>query len=192
MTDIILSSFISLFALFGKEEQVDEVRAKNMLVSYLHRHFGIRNTDLYVDLYADMRMAYEMTEDLNTVDTVTSICSNLQGDIRKIEKDLLLLRLMEFCHGGFEANHTDVLFKTMAQLFNIPQEQYNDFIDFVDHFRTFALHLYGQRHRIAERRAHTDGLVPGLDTEQRAEKQERKARLLLVDYQYLRSDAERG
>ena len=57
MTDIILSSFISLFALFGKEEQVDEVRAKNMLVSYLHRHFGIRNTDLYVDLYADMRMA---------------------------------------------------------------------------------------------------------------------------------------
>ena len=46
MTDVILSSFISLFALFGKEEQVDEVRAKNMLVSYLHRHFGIRNTDL--------------------------------------------------------------------------------------------------------------------------------------------------
>ena len=142
MTDVILSSFISLFALFGKEEQVDEVRAKNMLVSYLHRHFGIRNTDLYVDLYADMRMAYEMTDDLNTVDTVTSICSNLQGDIRKIEKDLLLLRLMEFCHGGFETNHTDVLFKTMAQLFNIPQEQYNDFIDFVDGKETEHVKLH--------------------------------------------------
>ena len=142
MTDVILSSFISLFALFGKEEQVDEVRAKNMLVSYLHRHFGIRNTDLYVDLYADMRMAYEMTDDLNTVDTVTSICSNLQGDIRKIEKDLLLLRLMEFCHGGFEAKHTDVLFKTMAQLFNIPQEQYNDFTDFVDSKETEHVKLH--------------------------------------------------
>jgi len=142
MTDVILSSFISLFALFGKEEQVDEVRAKNMLVSYLHRHFGIRNTDLYVDLYADMRMAYEMTEDLNTVDTVTSICSNLQGDIRKIEKDLLLLRLMEFCHGGFEGKHTDVLFKTMAQLFSIPQEQYNDFTDFVDSKETEHVKLH--------------------------------------------------
>ena len=131
MTDVILSSFISLFALFGKEEQVDEVRAKNLLVSYLHRHFGIRNTDLYVDLYADMRMAYEMTEDLDTKDTVTSICANLQGDIRKVEKDLLLLRLMEFCHGGFEGKHTDVLFKTMAQLFNISQGQYDDFMDFV-------------------------------------------------------------
>ena len=131
MTDVILSSFISLFALFGKEEQVDEVRAKNLLVSYLHRHFGIRNTEIYTDLYSDMRMAYEMTDDLNTEDTVTSICANLQGDIRKIEKDMLLLRLMEFCHGGFEGKHTDVLFKTMAQLFNITQKQYEDFSDFV-------------------------------------------------------------
>ena len=67
MTDVILSSFISLFALFGKVEQVDEERAKKMLVNYLRHHFGIRNTDLYVDLYSDMRMAYEMTDDLNTV-----------------------------------------------------------------------------------------------------------------------------
>ena len=68
MTDVILSSFISLFALFGKVEQVDEERAKEMLVSYLRHHFGIRNIDLYLDLYSDMRMAYEMTDDLNTQD----------------------------------------------------------------------------------------------------------------------------
>ena len=66
MTDVILSSFISLFALFGKVEQVDEERAKEMLVSYLRHQFGIRNIDLYLDLYSDMRMAYEMTDDLNT------------------------------------------------------------------------------------------------------------------------------
>lgn len=66
MTDVILSSFISLFALFGKEEQVDEAWAKDMLVSYLRHHFGIRNIDIYLDLYSDMRGAYEMTEDLNT------------------------------------------------------------------------------------------------------------------------------
>ena len=64
MTDVILSSFISLFALFGKERQVDETRAKEMLVNYLRHHFGIRNTDIYLDLYSDMRAAYEMTEQL--------------------------------------------------------------------------------------------------------------------------------
>ena len=129
MTDVILSSFISLFALFGKVEQVDEERAKKMLVNYLRHHFGIRNTDLYVDLYSDMRMAYEMTDDLDTINTVTAICSNLQTDIRNTEKALLLLRLLEFCtdDDGF----TDSMFRTMAKEFNIPDSQYQDFMDFV-------------------------------------------------------------
>ena len=140
MTDVILSSFISLFALFGKVEQVDEQRAKKMLVNYLRHHFGIRNTDLYVDLYSDMRMAYEMTDDLNTIDTVTAICSNLQTDIRNTEKALLLLRLLEFCtdDDGF----TDVMFKTMAEQFNISDEQYNNFIDFVNNKATEHVMLH--------------------------------------------------
>ena len=140
MTDVILSSFISLFALFGKVEQVDEQRAKKMLVNYLRHHFGIRNTDLYVDLYSDMRMAYEMTDDLNTIDTVTAICSNLQTDIRNTEKALLLLRLMEFCtdDDGF----TDVMFKTMAEQFNISDEQYNNFMDFVNNKATEHVMLH--------------------------------------------------
>ena len=140
MTDVILSSFISLFALFGKVEQVDEERAKKMLVNYLRHHFGIRNTDLYVDLYSDMRMAYEMTDDLNTIDTVTAICSNLQTDISHTERALLLLRLLEFCtdDDGF----TDVMFRTMAEQFNIPDEQYNDFMDFVNNKATEHVMLH--------------------------------------------------
>ena len=130
MTDVILSSFISLFALFGKVEQVDEERAKEMLVSYLRHQFGIRNIDLYLDLYSDMRMAYEMTDDLNTQDTVRSICSNLQTDIRNTEKALLLLRLLEFCSD--DDGFTDVMFRTMAEQFNISDEQYNNFMDYVN------------------------------------------------------------
>ena len=125
MTDVILSSFISLFALFGKEEQVDEAWAKDMLVSYLRHHFGIRNIDLYLDLYSDMRGAYEMTDDLNTQETVAAICSSLHGKIRPEEESLLLLRLMEFCNDdGLKA---DSMFTTMAEKFNIPQTQYDDF-----------------------------------------------------------------
>ena len=130
MTDVILSSFISLFALFGKVEQVDEGRAKKLLVNYLRHHFGIRNTDLYVDLYSDMRMAYEMTDDLNTIDTVRAICSNLQGDIRNTEKALLLLRLLEFCKDDDGFN--DSMFRTMAEQFSIPDQEYADFMDFVN------------------------------------------------------------
>lgn len=140
MTDVILSSFISLFALFGKVEQVDESRAREMLVSYLRRHFGIRNIDLYLDLYSDMRMAYEMTDDLNTQDTVSSICSTLHGQIRTSEEALLLLRLMEFC-GSDDTKAVD-MFKTMAKKFQIPDEQYADFADFVSNRQTERVRLH--------------------------------------------------
>ena len=129
MTDIILSSFISLFALFGKVEQVDEERAKKMLASYLRRHFGIRNTDLYLDLYSDMRLAYEMTDNLDSEKTVGVICSSLHGKIQAREEALLLLRVMEFC--GCNDSTDNTMFQTMASLFHISKEQYQDFTDFV-------------------------------------------------------------
>ena len=129
MTDVILSSFISLFALFGKEAQVDEARAKEMLVNYLRRHFGVRNTDVYIDLYDDMRMAYDMADNIDSRQTVTTICNGLQGEIRLKEKSLLLLRLMEFC--GYREGSQDVIFRTMAECFGISDKQFEDFRDFV-------------------------------------------------------------
>ncbi len=140
MTDIILSSFISLFALFGKEEHVDEERAKKMLANYLRRHFGIRNTDLYLDLYSDMRMAYEMTDELDSEATVTSICSTLHGKILASEEALLLLRVMEFCAG--DGNEASKMFDTMAAQLHIPQTQYEDFADYVDDRETEHVKLH--------------------------------------------------
>ena len=107
MTDIILSSFISLFALLGKEENVDEKQAKVMLISYLRHHLGIRNADAYVTLYDDMRQTYEMADNLNTAEVVGSICTNLYGKIRSRDGAFLLLRLMEFGHNEQKAHHVD-------------------------------------------------------------------------------------
>ncbi|MBR2192481.1 MAG: ATP-binding cassette domain-containing protein [Bacteroidaceae bacterium] len=140
MTDIILSSFISLFALFGKVEQVDEERAKKMLANYLRRHYGIRNTDLYLDLYSDMRLAYEMTDDLDSKKTVGLICSSLHGKIQAREEALLLLRVMEFCECNESTDNT--MFLSMASLFHIPKEQYQDFADFVANRETERVVLH--------------------------------------------------
>ena len=129
MTDIILSSFLSLFALFGKEEKVDEARAKNLLEDYLRHHFGIRKINTYLGLYDDMRGVYEMSDDLDTEIVVASICDNLHGKIRTSEESMLLLRIMEFC--GTKDNKVHPMFKTMAEKFNVPEQLFNDFVDFV-------------------------------------------------------------
>ena len=130
MTDLILSSFLSLFALFGKEEQVEETRAKDLLVSYLRHHFGIRNVNEYLDLYCDLRGAYEMTPDIDSGSVVASICDNLHGKIRSDEESMLLLRLMEFC--GVKGDNLHPMFRAMADKFHVADELFADFVDFVN------------------------------------------------------------
>jgi len=136
MTDILLSSFLSLFALFGKKEQVDEAWAKTMLVNYLRHQFGIRNIDSYLGFYSDLRSTYDLMDDdsLDTQGSVRSICSALQGKIKANEKSLLLLRLMEFC--GYHKGHGDDLFKAMVETLEISEEQFKNFDDFVENHET--------------------------------------------------------
>ena len=129
MTDIILSSFLSLFALFGKEEKVDETRAKSLLEDYLRHYFGIRKINTYLGLYSDMRGVYEMSDDLDTESVVASICDNLHGKIRAKEEEMLLLRIMEFC--GINSAKIHPIFRTMAEKFNVSEQLFNDFIDYV-------------------------------------------------------------
>ena len=132
MTDILLSSFLSLFALFGKEESVDEAWAKTMLENYLRHHFGIRNIESYLGFYSDLRNVYEMS-DVTGMDpqaTVDGICTELKSKISHIEASLLLLRLMEFC--SYQEGHTDYLFTTMAKSFQISDVQFKVFVDFVN------------------------------------------------------------
>jgi len=135
MTDILLSSFLSLFALFGKEEQVDGAWAKSMLTNYLRRHLGIRNTDSYIGLYSDMRDAYEMTDDLDIQGAIETICSNLYGKVTATEASLLLLRLMEFCLDDGKISAV-ASFKMLTEKLNIPEEQWLDFLDYVNNTPT--------------------------------------------------------
>ncbi len=142
MTDILLSSFLSLFALFGKKEQVDEAWAKTMLMNYLRHQFGIRNIDSYLGFYGDLRSTYDLMDDdsLDTQGSVRSICSALQGKIKAGEKSLLLLRLMEFC--GYREGHGDDLFKAMVETLEIPEEQFKMFADFVANRETEQVMLH--------------------------------------------------
>ncbi len=152
MTDLIISSFLSLFALFGKKENVDEAWAKTMLVNYLRHHLGIKNTEQYVDLYSDMRTAYEMTDDMNIDDTIDAICSNLHGQISTKEEAFLLLRLMEFCSA--KKGKDTHIFEVIAEKFHISKEQFRDFTDYVNNHESKRVIL----HRIPN----TDGYVKTL------------------------------
>ena len=105
-----------------------------MLAAYLRHQLGIRNIDAYIGFYTDIRSAYEMSEELNIADVVSSICANLHGKIQAKEESLLLLRLMEFCGNKEGAVHP--IFQRMAEQFGIPASQFNDYVAFVNGVET--------------------------------------------------------
>ena len=76
-----------------------------------------------------MRGVYEMSDDLDIETIVASICDNLHGKIRATEESMLLLRIMEFC--GVKDGNIHPMFKVMAEKFNVPEQQFNDYVDFV-------------------------------------------------------------
>ena len=55
MNDILLSGLLNLFALFGAVNHTDKNRSRQMLTSYLTKHFGVRKLDDYLPLYSDLR-----------------------------------------------------------------------------------------------------------------------------------------
>ncbi|MBR6842632.1 MAG: ATP-binding cassette domain-containing protein [Prevotella sp.] len=123
-----------------------------MLSNYLRRHFGIKNIDVYLDLYTDMRDLYELSDNLDIKETINDICSNLNGQITPKEEALLLLRLMEFCSD--DGKICDSMFKIIAENYQIPDEQYKDFTDFVLNQQT--------KHVLLHKLPETDGWLKTL------------------------------
>lgn len=128
MNDIILSSLINLFALFGSSNGLDAEGTQGIIKNYLKRHFGIRNPQSYMNLYNDLRGFYDETPDLDKDMVVAGICSKLQARISAQDQILMLLRLMEFC-GMDHADNT--LFGIVADNFKIDSALLGILTDYV-------------------------------------------------------------
>ena len=128
MNDIILSSLINLFALFGSSNGLDAEGTQGIIKNYLKRHFGIRNPQSYMNLYNDLRGFYDETPDLDKDMVVAGICSKLQAKISTQDQILMLLRLMEFC-GMDHADNT--LFGIVADNFKIDSALLGILTDYV-------------------------------------------------------------
>lgn len=132
LNDITLSSLVHLFALIGAKSGIAVEASEKLLNNYLFRHFGLRNTASYFDLYRDLRSFYEDCPEVDK-DTVTGqICSKIKGKISHDELTLMLLRLMEFCKLPKSADFdTEGTFRTMAPMFDVNESLFSDYLAFV-------------------------------------------------------------
>lgn len=132
MNDIILSSLLNLFALFGAKDGFGKDRTTPLISEYLSRFYGIRNLKHYIRLYSDLSDFYMEVPDVDPDKIIDGICSNLQGKIRPKEGAAFVLRLMEFLD-KFEKLTKDDLgkFNRLAESFGIDDELLGDFLSFL-------------------------------------------------------------
>lgn len=123
VTDVTLSSLMNIFALSGARMNIDVDRASSELDFYLTRHYGVRNVSDYISMFEELLALYDqLGEDLNMVQIVTDVCTNLKGEIEAAEQPILLLRLMEICSkaSGFDAN--DLVYQQVAACFEVSEQ----------------------------------------------------------------------
>jgi len=132
MNDIILSSLIHLFVLFGAKHGMDKDKSIELISAYLTRFFGIRNLKSYIRLYNDLRDFYDDAPDMDKDMVVENICGKVSEKMRPEEKLTQLLRLMEFSsQEGCEFKSDEAIFCKVRDLFGINEAQYEDMVAFI-------------------------------------------------------------
>ena len=131
MNDVILSSILNLFALFGSSDHTERQCSEAILRDYLTHHFGIKGLEEYLALYNELRDFYDDMEDVDTELLIASICTRLQGKITAEEQHLMLLRVMEFCAVDGQDWEHDAMFRTLARTFQVPERIYEDMVCFL-------------------------------------------------------------
>lgn len=132
MNDIILSSLLNLFALFGAKNGTPAEESLKVIDSYLTKFYGIRNTGPYVRLYSALRDYYDDFPELDKAGIISSLCAKLTVNVKPSERPVILLRLMEFCSkGGNGLDTVDDIFTEVSSLFSIGEDSFAELVNFI-------------------------------------------------------------
>ena len=133
MNETILNGLLNLFAVFASAVRIEEQQASRAVHFYLSSHFGVRSHKEYIELYSELRSMYD--DPLFPVDkenVIRNICEQMKVKLVAEEQLLLLVRFVEFAYSNSEEfeNHLP-LFHLVADIFAIPQEEFDDILAFI-------------------------------------------------------------
>lgn len=132
MNDIVLSSLLNLFALFGAECGISKEDSDAHVLNFLRSYSGIRDVTPYMTLYSDLRSYYDDFPELEKGSLIDGICQKLQGQLLRADQSGLVLRLLEFCstnQASFDPEGD--LFNKIKEDFRIYDYVYKDYVNYV-------------------------------------------------------------
>ena len=144
MNEITLNALINLFALFSAiSESKKEDAIRNFSV-YLHQHFGISEGNDYLKLFEELLDIYgvdgEPAFPVDMVQEAYKISTNIRSWLRKDEQIMVFIRFLELVKSGNQSK-AEVLFETLANVFEISKTEFDKFIAFIFYTSTDQINI---------------------------------------------------
>ena len=136
MRETTLNALIKLFALFSSISELKREKAIQIFSFHLQLHLGIAASDDYLKLFEKLLDLYvvegvaDFPIDMNQ--QARDISENIKNQLPKDEQLTVFLRFLELTKSGDHQKALS-LFSTVANVFNIDQNEYNKFTDFIFH-----------------------------------------------------------
>jgi len=139
MNESILKALMSLFAIIANvDEDGLSPKARKVVESYLDLHLNRKSVEDYLTLFDEFLAKHHRKRKnskkglaLNSVKVLT-ICSGINQELQQKEKIIVMLRLLEFISEDQAITPQELEFiNTVADVFNIPQNEYIDIKTFV-------------------------------------------------------------
>lgn len=136
MSENILKALIQLFAIVVEVKGINE-RTRSLVESFLKQQLNQELVEEYLALF-DEYIEKQTSKSGRKKTSVSSvkvlkICSEINEELAQRQKMVVLVRLLEFIYSdGQEADEQELEFvQTVSEIFNIPQEEYNDCQNFI-------------------------------------------------------------
>jgi ABC-type multidrug transport system ATPase subunit len=145
MSEAILKALMQLFALIVDIDEVHELsdRERAIIRSFLTRQLSselvdryMKMFDEYLNLYHQERFAKGSLRDKKrtslTAVRILGICEKINEELEQKQKIYVIIQLIEYIAFGIEIREKELDFlQTVASAFNIPEEEYENILNFV-------------------------------------------------------------
>ncbi len=141
MNESILNALMRLFAIIANvDEEGLSPKARKVVLNYLELQLNQELAQKYIALFDEyLRKHHTRRSDkikarkrisLNSV-KVLAICNEINEELQQSEKIIVLLRLLEFINQDKITTDEIDFIQTVADVFNIPREEFDDIFAFV-------------------------------------------------------------
>jgi ABC-type multidrug transport system ATPase subunit len=136
MNEVTLTALINLFALFSAISDSKKEEAIQVFSFYLKLNPGISDTGEYMKLFEELLDLYGLGGDeafpIDMNQQARVISENVKKRLSKDEQVMVFLRFLELAKNG-NTEKAESLFQTLAQVFEIDENEYLKFSDFIFH-----------------------------------------------------------